>query len=208
MSSGGSEKASSKEKALNLEGFVDERSLVCSPVFVDGYSAGWYFVIPEAFRDALDIRPTPRVHGKRQFQVITQGRNYAFKEGDVLYDTRKAYDVAWGEALKHIGCSVQIDSATAATTVVSKTYRTEGPVRYLEGGKEKSAEGVITYRRTRISYGSVKFTLYRPNVARTALERDRTFETDQERFVLFLQTGILRNRDNSTFSVREFAAGG
>ena len=41
MSSENSEKDSSSKMELNLEAFIDERTEICNPVFVDGYSVGW-----------------------------------------------------------------------------------------------------------------------------------------------------------------------
>jgi hypothetical protein len=201
VSNENSEKVSSASGDLSFDAFVDERSLVCSPVFQEGYSVGWHFVLPEAFKEALDIRLTPRVSRGKKFVVMTQGRSYNFKMGDILYDTRKAYELVWGEALRHISYSVQIDAASPTTIETTKQYETVGPVKYREGFKEKTLEGVLSIKRTRTSYGLVKFTLFRPVAGESKIEPVKTFETDQELFVAFLQTGVLRTRDNETFTI-------
>ncbi|MBM3888487.1 MAG: hypothetical protein FJ388_05100 [Verrucomicrobia bacterium] len=61
--------------------------------FVNGYASGWRMCVPECFRNALE---------KGTFAV-----------GDVFYDTAKAYELPWGDALKHIGTCMQIAQASA-----------------------------------------------------------------------------------------------
>lgn len=56
--------------------------------FNDGFVKGWHMAVPEAFKDALKRR--------------------RFDEGDVFYDSAKAYELPWAEALRHIGLAVQI----------------------------------------------------------------------------------------------------
>jgi hypothetical protein len=201
MSSENAEKVSSGGDDLNLDASMDERSLICNPVFHRGYSVGWHFVLPEAFKEALDIRLTPRVSGGKNFDILTQGRGFNFKVGDVLYDTRKAYELAWENALRHIGHSVQVEAAEPTTIETKKEYKTTCPVKYLENGKERVLEGMLSLKRTRTLFGRVKFTLFKPVDGQSKIEPVKTFETDQERFVLFLQTGVLRSKNNEVFSL-------
>ena len=56
--------------------------------FEGGFAVGYTFAVPECFREALE--------------------KDKFAEGDVFYDHRKAYEVAWGEALSHISVSLQV----------------------------------------------------------------------------------------------------
>ena len=74
----------------------------------------WHFCMPTCFMDSLDIAPTPRKKDGKTTHVVTQGRNFSFKAGALIYDTPKAYTLAWGEALQHIRRCIQIDSAVSA----------------------------------------------------------------------------------------------
>jgi hypothetical protein len=87
------------------------------------YADGWFMCVPRCFNDSLDIRKTERVV-KRQKQLSwTQGYVFSFSEGDILYDTAKAYE-SWTEALKEMKVCIQVQSGTAA----SKTFA--GSVRF------------------------------------------------------------------------------
>jgi hypothetical protein len=63
--------------------------------FFDGFT----WAVPKTFSDA-----------------VTACR---FEEGDILYDSRKAYDGEWGEAAKYIKHSLQVRSPTRGTTAAS-----------------------------------------------------------------------------------------
>ena len=58
---------------------------------------GWYMCVPPCFNEALDIKRTERVEGKKKNLVWTQGSAFSFKQGDTVYDTADAYKV-WAEA--------------------------------------------------------------------------------------------------------------
>lgn len=60
-------------------------------VFENGYAEGFQFALPESFRDPLT---------RKRFSV-----------GDVFYDTRTAYELTWGEALKSITVCLQIQQS-------------------------------------------------------------------------------------------------
>lgn len=77
------------------------------------YSEDWYFCIPRAFQDSLDIKLTERVINKKPVKTLTQGSEFCFSEGDILYDTSKGYE-QWAEALKHFKVMVQIKDAYPA----------------------------------------------------------------------------------------------
>jgi hypothetical protein len=88
-----------------------KRSLVLIADFVDGYAKDWHFAVGDCFREQLDIKFTPRIEDKKEVMRWTQGKEYCFAEGHVIYDTPKAY-LQWSEALKHIACVCSVLWAT------------------------------------------------------------------------------------------------
>ena len=53
--------------------------------------ADWFMHLPRCFNDALDIRQTSRQVDGKTVTVWTQGAGFAFKAGDIIYDTARAY---------------------------------------------------------------------------------------------------------------------
>lgn len=201
-------------KDLRLAGFVEDRSTVCIATFVDGFSIGWRFAVPDAFRDALDIKWTERVVNKTRIEHWTQGRLYTFNEGDVIYDTVKAYK-DWKLALEDIGFCVQVKRAVPSSVVVKKTFNFVGAVQVREDGSEApNADELdnpiyhdVSYTRTRLNYGFIEFALMVPDSTKSKLvERDR-YQTNQEWFVGFLQTGILVCNDGSQLELQSLVKG-
>jgi len=194
---------------LKLDGFVDERSLVCIATFVEGFASGWFFPLPQAFRDALDVKQTERTLKGKTETFWTQGKLYNFSAGDVVYDTPLAYtkDEEWRLTIKKIRLGIQVKEARPSTNFVTKEYQTVGPVPILEdksekpkkdrGGKERRYS--VVYKRSRVDYGYVRFALLTPNLLKTALVQEAIYETDQELFVYFLQTGLLRCNDGKEY---------
>ena len=93
----------------------------------------------------------------------TQGAEYSFSEGHVIYDTPKAYRI-WKEALQHISYMVNVLRST--------------PSKWDED------EGVNIE-------GSVTFLLQKPNAERTGLDKIDQYSMTQTKFVEFLRTGEL-----------------
>jgi hypothetical protein len=93
----------------------------------------------------------------------TQGRFYCFSEGQVLYDSPKAYLSPWREALKHLNLRCEIVRAIPCT---------------------KNDEGYF-------KHGSVVFTLSKPNGDRTGLKAIDQYHLTQTDFVEYLRTGEL-----------------
>jgi len=125
---------------MEIKNLRDNRSNDLIANFIDGYAHGWRFAVRECFRDALDIKLTPRVgskidsKGKKTVESIwTQGKEFNFGQGYILYDTRLAYEITWGEALKHIKLSIQINEITPSKTVIFKLYR---PLKDFSGIEE------------------------------------------------------------------------
>lgn len=192
-------------RELQLDGFVDERGGACIATFVGGFAAGWFFAVPESFKDALDIRLTQRVFDKTTETLWTQGKLYSFSHGDVFYDTPQAYNTeTWSSALPHIGLCVQIEKAVPSAVIETKSYKTATPVQIIEDKKESPKKHLhqLSYTRSRISYGFVRFSLFVPDLLEKKLVQQATYETDQELLVRFLQSGLLRCNDGTEHDFR------
>jgi hypothetical protein len=196
-------------KELKLDGFVDERSLVCIANFVNGFAAGWFCAVPEAFREALDIKlaqrmiPNPALPGKTVAETMyTQGNLFSFNKGDVFYDTPEAYaDEKWSEIIKTIRFCIQIKKTTPSTLVETKTWATVEPVPIIEDKSDKPKKHLhkLVYTRSRIQYGEVSFVMLEPDLLKTKLVEVATYETNQEYFVRFLQFGSLLCNDGTKY---------
>jgi hypothetical protein len=120
----------------------------------------WFFYVPNAFNDALDIRRTPKV-GSADL-VWTQGANFSFGAGDMFYDSPNAYGCTWGEALRRMSWCLQIKQANAVTPGMS--------------GNERVA-------------GSVACDLFMPSDDRTSVTLYRSYSMTQDDFVRALIFG-------------------
>ncbi len=116
--------------------------------------------VPDVFNNALDIRLTNVV--EEPLPVWTQGGNFAFSTGDVLYDTPLAYG-EWEEALRHVRVWFSVSHATAVSPP--------------SGGAARRP-------------GSVTFSIMALNETRTALTLVRKCVVTQDEFVLRLIAGI------------------
>lgn len=145
------------------------RSLALIATFKDGYAAGWRFSVPDAFRDALDIRKTTRIIGNQSRSIWTQGSNYYFKVGDVIHDVEQ--QPLWSTMLESLGCSLQVIAAAPASDsppIDAKNHATS---------KAKA--------------GTVKFQLLQPDANRKYLVPAQVYECTQAEFVRLLQSGHL-----------------
>ena len=161
--------------------------------------------VPESFKDALDIKLTPRRCGGTTEMLWTQGRGYDFHVGDTLHDRPESYG-NWGEALAVINLSVQLLFVSSSGYVTSETIETtskELEVTIQSGKSSPKVEIVdgITVRKLRLDQGIVRFRVHRPNVARTRLEEAELIECTQDDFVAFLQTGIVRTDKNQLLNL-------
>jgi hypothetical protein len=205
--------------------YPDDRSLTLLANFVDGFAAGWFFAVPEAFKDALDIRFGPRVLSKQQdekqekLHLWTQGNKFSFSPGDILYDSKSAYfeengaPLPWSAALNVINLCLEVESATPAGWVPSKAFSTRFSTEYLEGHRledlnpdkpkkeraGKEGKGSLLVAKTKLSVqrflrnpGRISFSVHGPDAKREKLEPLGRFETTQDFFITYLQTGCLR----------------
>jgi len=81
----------------------------------DSPAADWAMFVPTCFNAALDIQLTERITKvggvKNKRLVWTQGNNFQFSVGDVLYDTPLAYE-RWSDALTALDCCVRVTGST------------------------------------------------------------------------------------------------
>ena len=72
----------------------------------------------------LKANGEPRLKKKTRTELVwTQGEEFNFKTGSVLYDTKLAYELKWSDALRHIKLSVQVVDAIPLATLKFKLYR-------------------------------------------------------------------------------------
>lgn len=101
------------------------------------FFSNFSWAVPQAFSDAVAL--------------------CRFEEGDVLYDTRRAYDGSWSEALKHITYSLQVRYPARATVsekekvggVFEKNWDSEVRIE-LYKNQEKVSIGQITTTQGRL----------------------------------------------------------
>ena len=122
---------------------------------------GWVMCVPKCFNAALGISQTTRkTHGKERL-IWTQGAAFAFKTGDILYDTPQAYG-PWPEVLQSVNMAVQVSDATDA--VPQQRDQPRNP-------------------------GAVRATVFKPDKDRKALRTVKEVVLTQDGFVRFLITG-------------------
>ena len=173
----------SREWALRLL-----RDLVGStrrvPVFLtkfeNGFAKGWAWPIPRGFATALDISPAvkkvTRVNAEGKQIVsstswMSQGQLFAFRQGDTIYDTPRAYSRTWAESLSYINRSVFVLEAESVSVLLPE-----------------SADPSIKRKRV-ILPGKVKFELKKKTAGKLVTERVHTLS--QADFVRFLISGEL-----------------
>lgn len=190
---------------MEIEARRDDRGYALIANFVDGFALGWKMAVPEAFKEALDIKLTPRIFAKKKEMLWTQGRLYDFHEGDTIHDTTQAYK-EWGGALKYLKVSVQVKFASSSGYVAYETIEVKNNELEIihQKGKAKPKEEIVAglvVKKQRIDHGLVRFKVYRPNQEKTAVEECETIECTQDDFVAFLQTGIVRTKDNKQVNI-------
>jgi hypothetical protein len=168
-------------EGLKEDGGKPPRSLILIADFVNGYAKGWHFAVGDCFKDELDIKYTPRKEAGKEVMRWTQGMEYHFAEGNLIYDTPKAY-LQWSEALKHINCVCSVLLAKPNKWVEVKKSKTE-----TDSKKRKKKEW-------KLIKGHVHFKLSKPNAERDGLQAVGSYDLTQNEFVAFLKTGVLNGR--------------
>ncbi len=165
-----------------------ERSTTVCAQFVGGFTREWSFKLPEAFKEALDIKTTVRQINKVQHSVVTQGTSYSFKKGDVIYDSILAYTFEWGEALKLTKFMIQIDDAAPDSFQIVN-----------DSIVQSEKEGAFRLIVNRPIDGFVKFSLYRSTGSSVKIVKK--IETNQKELVRFLQSGKMICKDESNVEI-------
>jgi hypothetical protein len=130
----------------------------------------WYMCIPDYFNMALDIKITDRTINKITIPTLTQGSNFNFCQGDVIYEKPKSY-LVWSEEIKRIRFSIQIDYAVSASSATTKT--------------DEKGNKIIIPRKP----GNIHFSIYRPNIDKTRILKFSEYQLTQDDFLRFLIAG-------------------
>jgi len=126
-------------------------------------NVSWFMYVPTHFNDALDIRKMTRFDNKQPYEVWTQGSNFSFKQGDVLYDHAEGY-AEWDKAITQINQAIQVRAAMDVTPAKS------GSPRFA---------------------GLVEFEILKPSSAKKQLEPTSRHSMTQDAFILYLISGRL-----------------
>ncbi len=147
------------------------RSTDLNACFVDGFADGWHMALKDSFRMELDIKLTERKKNRESYYEWTQGPYYCFSEGQLIYDSRKAY-ASWQDALKSVSLACQIVTA-----------KPNMPLKY-----DNELTGKTEFR---VLEGYVQFLLFKPDEERTKLVPYIGYTLSQNEFVNFLKAGVL-----------------
>ena len=185
---------------MEIEARRDDRGYALIANFGDGFALGWKMAVPETFKEALDIKLTQRIFANKKEMLWTQGRLYDFHEGDTIHDIKHTHE-EWGDALKHLKLSVQVQFASSSGYVNYETVEVQNKKLAIsqQKGKSKPKAEIIdrlVVKKQRIDHGLVRFKVYRPNKEKTTVKECETLECTQDDFVAFLQTGIVRTKEN------------
>ena len=185
-----------------------KRSTELMADFSKGYADGWAFVVRPCNFPSLDIVYSPIAmrrdgvivkttkNGKEvtvKENVLTQGEVYNFSLGQIFYSDPIAYEVRWGDALKVLRCSLQVDDVSPSSVDTEVSF---GEVPVPPSEKRPPRNGII--RRFIPSYGDVRFSLYRPTDARDRVEKDQSFTCRQNEFLRLLMTGEFTDKSGDT----------
>ena len=177
--------------------------------FSCGYAAGWAFVVRPCNYMALDIMYTKlvkKIDGKivkddkgvsLKEDVLTQGKTYNFSLGEIFYSDPIAYEVQWGDALKSLHCSLQIDEATPSFLDADISY--EKVLVPQKSGHHISQGRII--RRYLPVYGDVHFSLYHPNTDKSHVEKVQSFSCRQDEFLQLLRTGTFTDTSGKKHTI-------
>ena len=123
-----------------------ERSTNLLSDFTEGFAKGWRIAVSTRFLEALDIKKTDKVEGSKKTLIWTQGSTFSFSQGDIIYDTLKAYE-RWEIALQSIGIAYQI----------------------LAGVPSQPRKEVVFFRKNTSFTGSLKGNRPKANLQRRSL---------------------------------------
>ena len=188
----------SKLSVTYVSGREDARSPVVVAVFVEGYVLGWRMAVSESFREALDIRFTPRIAGDVKEMIWTQGQCFSFREGDTLHSAIGAPRKLTVQVQRASdACFVERESSTSDQTLQLRTIDlTKGKAKVR--GEEFAGIQIL---EKRYSPGSVTLAIYEPDSDGGHLRERQRATTTQVDFVSFLQTGFLRTTEKTVLDL-------
>ena len=188
----------SKLSVTYVSGREDARSPVVVAVFVEGYVLGWRMAVSESFREALDIRFTPRIAGDVKEMIWTQGQCFSFREGDTLHSAIGAPRKLTVQVQRASdACFVERESSTSDQTLQLRTVDlTKGKAKVR--GEEFAGIQIL---EKRYSPGSVTLAIYEPDSDGGHLRERQRATTTQVDFVSFLQTGFLRTTEKTVLDL-------
>lgn len=192
-------------ESFELLARTTKRSDILIAQFVDGFALGWAFPLPEAFREALDIRMTTKKICKKEIQIWTQGMSFSFKEGDTVHNSRLAYDDYALFLRGNNPITLQVQSATSSGFVTTESFHIdESPVHFRveqkSAVKRNDASSFTVFRQT-YDGGKVRLVEYRPSPGKDRMVETGRLDMKQDEFVSLLQSGLHRHcMNNQIFS--------
>ncbi len=113
----------------------------------DEFYTGFVWAVRKAFRDPL--------------------ASCRFEQGDILYDTKKAYEGTWGDALNHLRFSIHINSPMRGTTLKNKK---DADSVFADNWKQKIELDLVEYpsKKTRFittTQGRLYMTLWKGDIS-------------------------------------------
>lgn len=102
----------------------------------------WFFRVPYAFREALDIKFEERKKDKKSYMVWTQGPIISFKEGDILHSKDKsqtiqirfANQMGWDTSKEEMyqGSVVYSEYTTSNNTLIKQAEHSCTQMQFLQ----------------------------------------------------------------------------
>ena len=102
----------------------------------------WFFHVPYAFREALDIKFEERKKDKKSYMVWTQGPIISFKEGDILHSKDKnqtiqirfANQMGWDTSKEEMyqGSVVYSEYTTSNNTLIKQAEHSCTQMQFLQ----------------------------------------------------------------------------
>lgn len=170
--------------AKALEIFViGKRELIAD--FSKGYADGWKFIVRPCNYSDLDIDYSNiSSEDENSELILTQGKCYNFRSGEIFFDNICAYNEIWENALKKLNFCLQIDSATESTSVKRIIFE-----------NDKFISGFFSI------YGIIDFSIYKTNENRTGFEKIGNYSCKQDEFVELLKTGEFTDSDGEIHKI-------
>ena len=164
------------------------RSRELAADFSKGYADNWKFIVRPCNYSDLDIYYSNLIAEEETEKnlILTQGKRYNFKSGEIFFDNIAAYEEIWQEALKKINFCVQIDSVTETEIIdIQKIIFSDG----------KFTNKIIPI------YGTVDFSVFKTNEQRTGFEKITNYSCGQDEFVELLKTGEFADTDGEIHKI-------